>query len=123
MHIIRTLSVALAVTVAPSVIVAQPFSTSMAQRAGLYGGVSQHLTKPENLEKFASAEAAFYLAAIEQAKTEGRKKPVDAIDAEYGAAWDDWAGRNAFGLMSQEFRDWAEYCRKFAKDRGIDTGL
>ncbi len=60
------------------------------------------------------------LAAAElRARSEGRKDPsgyVCELEAEKDALWD---ARGAFFVFSEEYRDWARYCRALSDHLGI----
>lgn len=99
---------------------AQPFSQSMAQCAGLYGGLTDKVTFPDRKATLRAFEAIYYEAALNEAQAEGQSDPETWVDTHYTAAFDDWAERPLAVAVSQDFIDWAAYCAKFAKSRGID---
>jgi hypothetical protein len=101
-------------------VAAQPFSQSMAQCAGLFEGVRNVISKPENLAKLDAAARAFSQAAVVEARAENREDPAAWVaqhQSEMRAEWEAYGGLAAF---SQDFIDWTGYCRAFADDRGID---
>ena len=102
---------------------AQPFSQSMAQCAGLYDAVGGFLSRPDRKAKLAVAAAAFGAAAVAEARTEGQDDPEGWVQGHRDAMRADWETRGKWSAFSAEYRDWTAYCAKFAKDRGIDLDL
>lgn len=113
----------LAFCVAPLSGQAQPYSTSMAQCAGIFDAMSQLVTSPENQKKVATVSAAYLDSARAQAVREGVEDPDKVVDATFTTTSDEWARKGARAVFSQDYRDWTAYCRSFAKDQGIEFDL
>ena len=120
LRILSFLAVILAVA---GPVAAQPFSQSMAQCAGLFEGVRNVISKPENLAKLDAAAAAFSLAAVDQARAEGQDDPEAWVAQHQGEMRAEWEAYGALAAFSQDFVDWTDYCRSFADDRGIDMSF
>ena len=101
---------------------AQPFSDSMADCAAFYQNTAQYVSD-DKVERVMQAARQWADAAIEQRQAEGKSATWDSIWVEIDAQADVWHAQGAKFIMTQEFRDWAAYCRAFAKDRGIDLGI
>lgn len=107
----------------PLPVQAQPYSTSMAQCAGLYDALTRLMTSVEKQESLAVAASRYLGSARAQAMREGRSDAEKAVEATYSSTRDEWIAKGARIVFSQEFHDWAAYCRSFAQDQGIDLGL
>ncbi len=116
----RFLSFVAAVLAGTGPAAAQPFSQSMAQCAGLYEAAGTMVASEDNRAKLAWAAAAFSEAARVQAGAEGQDDPGAWVNRHQDAMRADWLARGTPAVLSQDFRDWTSYCRKFAKDRGIE---
>tara|TARA_R100000322_G_scaffold75912_9_gene47659 strand:+ start:50958 stop:51320 length:363 start_codon:yes stop_codon:yes gene_type:complete len=108
---------------APTGAAAQPFSTSMAQCAGIYDSVARFMTDPNRQAELVHAAADWLDAARVQAVGEGVVDPEKTVHATYRVAKAEWEAKGMRIVFSQEFRDWTAYCRSFAADRGIELGL
>ena len=101
----------------------QPYSQSMAECAGLFAFALDHVNRPDRVSRLEAAVDTWMTAAENQADAEGRENPetyvADAMQAKYA----DWSGRGQLAVLSQEFRDWADYCRSFGRAQGIETDL
>ncbi|MEC7764001.1 MAG: hypothetical protein VX874_19010 [Pseudomonadota bacterium] len=102
---------------------AQPYSTSMAQCAGIYEAMTRLMTSIDKQETLARAASAYLQSARAQAVEEGRGDGDKAVEATFTSTRDEWEAKGARAVFSQGFRDWTAYCRSFADDRGIDLGL
>lgn len=118
-HVTRLLTASTLVLL-PATALAQPFSQSMAQCAGLYGGLVGKVTRPDRVAALRAGETAYYEAAINAARAEGQADPATWVDTHYGEAFDDWANKPDLSVFTQEFRDWSAYCLKFAASQGIE---
>ncbi|MBL6426634.1 MAG: hypothetical protein HOY44_03835 [Maritimibacter sp.] len=107
----------------PLPVQAQPYSTSMAQCAGLYDALTRLMTSVDKQESLAVAASRYLGSARAQAMREGRNDPEKAVEATYSSTRDEWIAKGARIVFSQESHDWAAYCRSFAQDQGIDLGL
>lgn len=119
----RFLLIAFALLMLPSVSQAQPLSQSMAQCSGLFHGVGKMMSDPARAEKLDKAGMVWRAAAITQAEAEGRDDPAGWVAIHQRASFDDWRGRGKMAAFSQDFRDWAGYCRSLGKAKGIKTTL
>lgn len=115
----RRAAAALFVLLAASPAHAQPYSASMADCAALYQNGAQWVRSDENSARFMRAANAWADAAIARARAEGVRNPRTAMWTRIDAKTGEWERKGAAAFMSQDFRDWAAYCRKFAKARGI----
>ncbi|QPZ92176.1 hypothetical protein [Thioclava electrotropha] len=107
----------------PGLSVAQPLSQSMAQCSGLFHGVGTMMSDPARAEKLDRAGMIWRGAAIKQAEAEGRADAAIWVAGHQRESFDDWRGRGKMAAFSQDFRDWASYCRKLGKAKGIKTDL
>ena len=101
----------------------QPFSQSMAQCAALYKLGADWTRQTGQADRFATAAQAYHAAAIDQAMSESRARPEAWVDLHMAESYAEWRGNGKVWILTEEFRDWAGYCLKFAKARGIETGL
>ncbi len=106
---------------APSLAVAQPFSESMADCAALNQNAAQWVSTDEKADKLIYAANQWAEASLKQAKVEGRELTRDSLWTLIDQKTVAWEDRGAAFFLSQDFRDWAAYCRAFAKDRGVQV--
>ena len=104
-------------------VAAQPFSESMAECAALHQNAAQWVRSDEAVEKLMFATYRWAEAAITQAELEGTADAATAMWAMINRKTVEWEVRGAAVFATDDFRDWTDYCRAFAKDRGIETGL
>ncbi len=102
---------------------AQPFSESMAECAALYQNAAQWVRSDEAVEKLMFATRRWAEAAIAQADAEGIADAENAMWAMIDRKTGEWEAKGATVFATDDFRDWTDYCRAFAKDREIETGL
>lgn len=107
------------VFVMPTAAGTQPFSESMADCASLYQNAAQWVKTDESADKMMYAAIQWADAAVVQSKAEGNAVSSDAIWQRIDGKTEKWEAKGGRVFFSQEFRDWAQYCRKFAKDRGV----
>ena len=103
----------------PGLAGAQPYSESMADCAAFYQNAAQWIRSDEKAETLLEATRAWHAAALNQAQREGRPLNEDALWDRIDGKTTDLEARGSMFLMSEEFRDWAGYCRKFGKSQGI----
>lgn len=103
----------------PGLVTAQPYSESMTDCAALYQNMAQTVPSEQESYRLMYAANKWAEAAVVQAKTEGRSVTQDAAWAEIDGKTDAWEAKGKLFFFSQEFRDWAAYCRKFAKHTGV----
>ena len=120
---LRPFSILLLLLVQSGPATAQPFSQSMAQCAGLYEAMATLLSKPGDRAKLDAAAAAFSSAALTEAESEGQDDPAAWVAQHRDGKRADWEARGTLAALSQDFRDWAGYCRSFAAERGIEIRL
>lgn len=99
--------------------IAQPYSESMADCASVYQNAAQWVNTDESADKLMYAAVNWAEAAVVQSKAEGRATTIEAIWEKIDRKTDDWEAKGQGVFFSQDFRDWTQYCRKFAKDRGV----
>lgn len=114
-------SAALALTVLPAA-AQQPYSESLVDCASLVT-ISNRMDpgraeggKGQALQDYGNR---LLIGAVRQAEIEGRSDPVAHVRAlvlEKNAYWDD---KGMMFVLSEEFRDWMSYCRKFSRHLGI----
>lgn len=102
---------------------AQPFSESMADCAALHQNAAQWVQSERTAQQLMVAARAWAVAAVAQAKREERSIPEAAMWDKIDAKTADWEAKGAQAVRTKEFEDWTAYCRSFAQDQGIDTGL
>jgi surface antigen len=103
----------------PSSVGAQPYSESMADCASVYQNAAQWVKTDESADKMMHAAIQWAEAAVLQAKAEGAPVSSDAIWQKIDGKTEKWEAKGSAVFFSQEFRDCTQYCRKFAKDRGV----
>ena len=113
----------LTVLLAAAPAAAQPYSKGLSQCGALYGLVAMWSERPEHVEPLERAAGIFANAAFDQALAEGLDNPAETLDRQADDQRALWAAEGRLWVFSEEFRDWAAYCRKFAKSRGLDLGL
>ncbi|MCX7558842.1 hypothetical protein OS190_04630 [Sulfitobacter sp. F26204] len=103
----------------PGPVGSQPYSESMADCASLFQNAAQWVKTDESADKLMLAATQWAEAAMAQANSEGLAVTAHAIWEKIDNKTEKWEAKGARVFFSQEFRDWTQYCRKFAKDRGI----
>ncbi len=106
----------------PTTAMAQPFSESMAECAAVYQNAAQWVATDTAADKLMQASITWAEAAKTQAKTEVESQSEESIWAMIDEKTSHWEAKGNKVFFSQEFRDWTQYCRSFAKDRGISIG-
>ncbi len=99
---------------------AQPFSKSMAECAGLYAFGRDFIERDETVLLLEYGQAKWMNAAIVQAQSEGVSDPADYVQAAMTAKYDEWNDRGITVVFTEEFGDWMDYCRSFARAQEID---
>ncbi|PUB19199.1 hypothetical protein [Yoonia sediminilitoris] len=99
---------------------AQPYSQSMAECAAFFSSWRSSIQREENLENLEIAENRWLSAAYAQAQAEGVEKPQAYTADIFVAKRDEWIEKGGMAALTQDFKDWAAYCRSFGRDRGID---
>ncbi|MFK7836132.1 MAG: hypothetical protein AB8B60_07920 [Sulfitobacter sp.] len=105
--------------IVPTAAHTQPFSESMADCAALYQNAAQWVNTDESADRLMFAATNWADAAIKQARAEGQLTTSDAIWQKIDSKTESWEAKGQGVFFSQDFRDWTQYCRKFAKDRGV----
>lgn len=109
-------------TVAPTGISAsQPYSDSMADCAGIYQNAAQWVTTDEAANRLMLAVSRWADAAIAQAEGEGIRNAEERMWHRIDSKTSEWEARGAGVFFTQDFREWMQYCRSFAKNQGIDV--
>lgn len=104
-------------------VVAQPYSESMADCAALHQNAAQWVQSDETAERLMGAANAWAAAAVAQAEREGRTIPKATMWEKIDAKTDAWEAKGPQLFQSSEFADWTAYCKRFARNQGINTGL
>lgn len=108
-----------ALMVMPTTSYAQPYSESMADCASVYQNAAQWVNTDESADKMMHAAIAWADAALVQSQAEGRATTIEAIWDKIDGKTAEWEAKGSTVFFSQEFRDWMQYCRKFAKHNGV----
>ena len=103
----------------PTHTAAQPYSTSMADCAAIYQNAAQCVETDAAADRLMLAATRWAEAAITQARSEGVDQADNSVWTHIDSKTDQWEEKGQSVFFSQEFRDWTQYCRAFAKDRGI----
>lgn len=98
----------------------QAFSTSMAECAALMDYSLDHVNRPDRVAFIEHIRDTWVDAAETQAAAEGDATPAATVDAARQAKYVEWSARGMMGVLSQDFRDWSDYCGSFAEAQGID---
>jgi hypothetical protein len=115
----RSLFLIIAVLI-PSGSAAQPYSNSMADCAGIYQNAAQWVTTDSAAGQMMYATTQWADAAIAQAEGEGVDNPEQSMWPRIDQRTTEWEARGSGVYFTQEFRDWMQYCRSFAKNQGIN---
>ncbi|MCK0094285.1 hypothetical protein MWU60_01775 [Yoonia sp. F2084L] len=99
---------------------AQPFSKSMAECAGIYAFGRDYVQSDDVVYLLEFGQAKWMNAAIIQAQGEGVSNPAAHVDAAMKAKYDEWQGRGVLVVLSEDFGDWRDYCRAFGAAQGIE---
>lgn len=114
----RTLLLAIAL-ILPTSTGAQPYSESMVDCASVYQNAAQWVNSDESADKLMHAAIHWAEAALAQSKAEGAPVSSDVIWQRIDGKTEKWEAKGGAVFFSQEYRDWTQYCRKFAKARGV----
>ena len=118
----KRLILAMCLAVPTSVSAGQPVSESLVQCAQLFDTSNRmhpgHRTSG-NGQKLAALSTRFMDAAAREAKREGRAsvRPYLRSHAAKKAAY--WDAKGEAYVFTDDFQDWAKYCRRLGKDRGV----
>ena len=110
-----------ALALAPAGQAGQTISKNMVECAALMDVASLHVSDPERLAELNRAATVWALSAAEQAKREGGL--AGDLSLAFTARKRAWLEAGAGFAFSQEFRDWASYCRALAMRYDVDVGL
>ncbi len=100
---------------------AQPYSTSLAQCAGLYQNAAQWVSSEESVERLMAMTRRFHAASIARAQAEGIADPEGEMTRLMDRQTEEWEALGSPFFFSQDYRDWTSYCRKFGRSQGIDV--
>ena len=106
----------------PSALVAQPYSQSMAECAGLYQNAAQWVKTDASSGELLALAGQWAKAAVKQAKHERINDAETTILQHIDATTVEWEEKGPSAFMSQDFRDWTSYCRSFAKHMKLKVG-
>lgn len=105
--------------VVPTSAGAQPYSESMADCAAVYQNAAQWVKTDESADKMMHAAIQWAEAAVVQARAEGTAVSTDALWQKIDRKTEAWESKGSAVFFSQDFRDWTQYCRRFAADQGV----
>ncbi|WP_425039057.1 hypothetical protein [Primorskyibacter sp. S187A] len=113
----------LILTFAQPVAASQPISESLVQCAQLFDLSNRQSGKAAMNEKGHTLKAlaeSYMQAAETQAQTEGQGDPAAYVAAMAKRKAQLWDGKGRLYVFSEEFRDWARYCRKLGRHIGVN---
>lgn len=102
---------------------AQPYSESMADCAAFYQNAAQWVRQDDNVDRLIHAARQFHAAALRQSAHEGQPTDAEEMWRRIDTKTTAWEARGALFPLSEEFRDWASYCRKFARHTGTEISF
>lgn len=115
-----TACAAIAAICATAALAAQPFSKSMAECAGLNAFGRDYIRDDDLAHLLEYGQARWINAAIIAAQNEGVSNPVVYVEDAMNAKYDEWKGKGIMAVFSEDFGDWHDYCRAFARHNGIN---
>lgn len=98
---------------------AQPYSESMADCAAVFQNAAQWVKTDVSADELMSVAIRWADAAIAQAAQEGDAMSEDALWAKIDGKTAQWEAKGGTVFFTQDFRDWSQYCRKFADHTGV----
>lgn len=104
----------------PTQTTAQPYSESMADCAAVFQNAAQWVTTDTSADELMAVAVRWADAAVRQAEQEGAGTSEDAIWEEIDAKTAEWEAKGRAVFFTQDFRDWSQYCRKFADHTGAE---
>lgn len=104
---------------AASPVMAQPYSQSMAECAGIYAFGRTWVKQDDASYLLEYGQAKWLNAAIVQAQAEGIADPANYAHNIMDAKEAEWNGRGLSIAFSEDFYDWWDYCRAFGRAQGI----
>lgn len=117
----RHISIFAALCLIPTATAAQPYSQSMTQCAALNQNAAQFVRDDATADVLLFATTAWAEAALAQAQTEGQSLTMDQVWDMVDSQTATWETNGARWILSQEFRDWSDYCKSFARHTGVTT--
>ena len=100
----------------------QPISVSMTECHVLLGLVAENASgrrTPDEVADMQRWSDAFGLAAVDQAKAEGRSDPTDHVLRTRDEVEPKWERQVRNPLKLSDTLDWTGYCRALGRDRGV----
>lgn len=98
---------------------AQPFSESMADCAAQMQNAAQWVQSQDKSDALIYAARQWADAAQAQAEAEGASLSDSQLWTKIDGKTEVIEEKGMAYFLTQDWRDWASYCRKFAKSRGI----
>ena len=98
----------------------QPLSQSMAECGGMMLAAAEFLQDPEHQRELVRRAQEWASAGVEQARSEGHVYPDFFVESTFRSAFEDWLTEGDATVLSEEFRDWNQYCQSLADARGLD---
>ena len=92
----------------------------MAECAAIYAFGRDYVERADTVFLLEYGQAKWLNAAIVQAQNEGVSDPAAYVAAAETAKYEEWKARGVMSVFSEHFGDWLDYCRSFARHRGID---
>lgn len=118
----RVLIVSLALMLPVPALAGQPISESLVQCAQLFDISNRLFPENRNSEKgqaLAALSDRFVAAAKDEAYREGRRDAPRYVRVQSMAKAALWDAKGPRFVMTDEFREWAQYCRALGESRGI----
>ena len=107
------------VVLSPAMAVAQPFSESMADCAAQMQNAAQWVQSQDKSDALIYAARQWADAAQTQAGTEGNPLTDAQLWAKIDGKTKAIEAKGMSYFLTQDWRDWAAYCRKFAKAQHV----
>lgn len=117
---LRTTVLAFALAIAATPGNAQSQSASMAQCAALMQNAAGWAQADETANRLKRATRAWHDASVARARAEGMEDAEARMTAAMEEQASAWKAEGAGFFYTQEFRNRAAYCKKFARAEGID---
>lgn len=114
----KTLIVATVMCI-PLAAAAHPYSASMTDCASLYQNMARIVRSEQDAYRMMYSVNMWAEAVVVRAKAEGRTTTFETTWKEIDEKTDAWQAKGKLFFFSEEFRDWATFCRKFAKHMDI----
>ena len=98
---------------------AQPYSESMADCAAHFQNAAQWMSDPERADRLMFLAREWHAAALVQSTRAGRSTTADAMWVLIDSKSRALEAKGGTYFLTEAFRDWSAYCRKFGKHMGV----